>query len=50
MLVNTKLDRVMKLWEALTIIGTWPFDHVTNVRSSGNLKNVYRHFLNTYGH
>ena len=36
-------------WEASTYKATWPFDHVTNVRSRDNLKNLCLHFYKSYG-
>ena len=37
-------------WEARTMKATWPFDHVTNVGSRDNLRNLYFHFQKSYGH
>ena len=36
-------------WETHTINATWPFDHVTNVRSRDNLKNLHFHYHKTNG-
>ena len=37
-------------WEARTMKAVWPFDHVTNVGSRDNLRNLYFHFQKSYGH
>ena len=36
------------LWKILIFQTTWPFDHVSNVRSQDNLKNFYFHYRKTY--
>ena len=36
-------------WEALIFNATCSYDHVTNVRSRVNLKNLYFNYLKTYG-
>ena len=36
-------------WQAPIVKATWPFDHVTNVRSRDNLKNLYFHYHKCYG-
>ena len=37
-------------WDFPIIKGRWHFDHVTNTRSRGNLKNLYLQLHKTYGH
>ena len=38
------------LWEASTLKTTWPFGHVRKVKPSNNLRHLYLHFHETYGH
>lgn len=49
--MDTKLSQDANLlWEASTFKAIWPLDHLINVRSRDNLKNLYFHFHKVYVH
>ena len=48
--MDTKVDKVLEmLSDASFLKAICPFDHMTNVRSLGNLKSLYFHYSKAYG-
>ena len=48
--MDTKVDKLLEMQsDASFLKAICPFDHMTNVRSLGNLKSLYFHYIKAYG-
>ena len=48
--MDTKLCKLLIYCEGFSLKTTWIFEHLTNVRSHDDLKNLYLHFHEVYEH